>query len=191
SFGGLVARLYASTYPEDVVGMVLVDAAQEDYYAAIRRILTPAQWDAFADPGANPEYPGLERIDTATSAIQMRTAAAASPLRPMPLVVLTHGKPWEWPPGFPAAALEAVWLPLQERLAALVPDARLIVAEESGHFIQLQQPGLVTDAIRAVVDAVRTPGTWERPATPAVVSGHAERAPITGALPEKRSANRG
>jgi pimeloyl-ACP methyl ester carboxylesterase len=29
SFGGIFARLYASTYPEEVVGMVLVDALSE------------------------------------------------------------------------------------------------------------------------------------------------------------------
>jgi pimeloyl-ACP methyl ester carboxylesterase len=57
--------------------------------------------------------------------------------------------------------LEAVWLPLQEDLAALVPDGRLIVAEQSGHFIPGDQPELVTAAIRTVVDAVRDPATWE------------------------------
>src|SRR5215212_5536927 len=32
SVGGLFVRLYASTYPDDVVGMVLVDATHEDYW---------------------------------------------------------------------------------------------------------------------------------------------------------------
>ena len=90
----------------------------------------------------------------------MREAAAISPLRPMPLVVLTHGRPWDWPSGYPAAALEAVWLPLQEELAALVPDGRLVVAEQSGHFIPGDQPDLVIVAIQQVVDAVRDPSTW-------------------------------
>ena len=36
SFGGLVARLYAATYPDEVVGMVLIDAAHEDYYDQVR-----------------------------------------------------------------------------------------------------------------------------------------------------------
>lgn len=160
SFGGLVVRLYASTYPDDVVGLVLVDSAHEDYYAAARQLMTPAQWDAFARPAANPDYPNLERIDTEASAAEMREAASASPLQPMPLIVLTHGQPFEWGPDFPAAALEDLWPPLQENLASLVPDARLVVAKESGHFIQVQQPGLVIEAIRQVVDAVRDPDTW-------------------------------
>jgi pimeloyl-ACP methyl ester carboxylesterase len=32
SFGGLLARLYGSVYPDEVVGMVLVDPAHEDFY---------------------------------------------------------------------------------------------------------------------------------------------------------------
>lgn len=167
SFGGLIARLFASTWPDDVVGMVLIDSAHEDYYAAVQTVLTPTQWTSFANAPENPDYPGLERIDTETSANQMREAAMASPLRPMPLIVLTHGQSWEWPAGYPVAALEALWPPLQQHLASLVPDARLIVAEESGHFIQLQQPGLVIDAICQVVDAVRDPSTWDLSATPA------------------------
>jgi len=30
SYGGRLARIYASTYPADVVGMVMVDAGHED-----------------------------------------------------------------------------------------------------------------------------------------------------------------
>lgn len=87
----------------------------------------------------------------------------------MPLVVLTHGRPWDGPPGYPAADLEAVWLPLQENLAALTPDGRLVVAEQSGYFIPGDQPDLVIDAIRQVVEAVRDPSTWATPqAAPSV-----------------------
>lgn len=159
SFGGLVARLYASTYPDEVVGLVLIDAAHEDYYAATSAALTPEQRAEMAraaeqGPAELAGYPARERLDTETSAAQMR-AAAASPLRPMPLLVLTHGRPWDWPPGYPAAALEEIWLPLQERLAALAPDGRLIVATQSGHFIPGDEPTVVIAAIREVVQAVR------------------------------------
>jgi hypothetical protein len=53
---------------------------------------------------------------------------------------------------------------LQDDLAGLVAGGRLIVAEQSGHYVQQSQPDLVVDAIRAVVDAVRDPGTWATPA---------------------------
>jgi pimeloyl-ACP methyl ester carboxylesterase len=162
SFGGLVIRLYAATYPDEVAGLVLVDAAHEDYYDRLRALLTPAQWTAFtAPPPELADDPVFERLDIDASTSAMREAAAASPLRPLPLVVLTHGRPFDWPPGVPTAAVEALWLPLQEDLAALVPGGRLVVAEQSGHFIPGDQPDLVITAILQVVDAVRDPSTWE------------------------------
>lgn len=160
SFGGLVARLYAATYPEEVVGLVLIDAAHEDYYAAMYDALTPELREAMATmategPPELADYAARERLDTVASADQLRAAAAATPLRPMPLIVLTHGRPWDWPSGYPAAALEAVWEPLQTKLAALTPDGRLVVAEQSGHFIPGDEPDVVIDAIQEVVAAVR------------------------------------
>jgi pimeloyl-ACP methyl ester carboxylesterase len=166
SFGGLIARLYAATYPDAVAGLVLVDAAHEDYYDQVQEVLSPEQWAAFTHPSAALDSdPVFELIDVDASADAMREAAAASRLRPLPLVVLTHGRPWDWPPGYPTAELEAVWLPLQEELAALTPDGRLIVAAESGHFIPGDQPELVIAAIRQVFDAVRDPASWAPPAT--------------------------
>ncbi len=165
SFGGLVVRLFAATYPDEVAGLVLIDAAHEDYYAEQQRVLSPEQWGelsrlAAEGPPALAEYADFERLDTAASADQMREAAATTPLRDIPEIVLTHGRAWEWPAAYPAAELEAVWLPLQKKLAALTPSGRLIVAEESGHFIPGDQPDLVIDAIRAVVEAVRDPASW-------------------------------
>lgn len=169
SFGGLVVRLYACTYPDEVAGLVLIDAAQEDYYAGVQALLTPAQWAAFV-PSPNDQEPSMERIDIDASAVEMRQAAAASPLQPMPLIVLSHGRPWDWPPGYPVTALEALWSRSQHKLVALVPDARLVVAKESGHHIQLDQPDLVIAAIRQVVDAVRDPSTWATPAASATTA---------------------
>src|ERR671925_475647 len=43
SLGGLYARLFTAAYPDEVVGLVLVDAAHEQYNAELRRLLTPRQ----------------------------------------------------------------------------------------------------------------------------------------------------
>ena len=42
SLGGLFARLYASTYPDEVVGLVLVDA----YSERLESVMSPEQWQA-------------------------------------------------------------------------------------------------------------------------------------------------
>jgi pimeloyl-ACP methyl ester carboxylesterase len=57
---------------------------------------------------------------------------------------------------------------LQEDLATLVPNAHFAIATESGHNIHQDQPELVIESIRDVVDAVRDPSTWTAAvATPA------------------------
>ena len=47
SSGGLVVRLYASTYPDEVVGMVLLDSTHEDVWLRFQEALTPVQWAEF------------------------------------------------------------------------------------------------------------------------------------------------
>ena len=42
----------------------------------------------------------------------------------------------------------------------LLPNARHVIAEESGHGVHVEQPELVIEAIRQVVEAVRDPDTW-------------------------------
>jgi CII-binding regulator of phage lambda lysogenization HflD len=44
---------------------------------------------------------------------------------------------------------------MQEELATLSTQSTRIVAEESGHFIHLDQPDLVVEAIRSLIETVR------------------------------------
>lgn len=144
--------------------MVLVDALSEQFKALLR----PAQWTLFnnrfliAPPPELERYWDLETINVDMSFAQMRQAAAAKPLHRMPLVVLSRTQPLELPsdvpPEFPKA-VEQAWQATQNKLAALVPGGRHIFATKSGHYIQQQQPDLVIDATRQVVEAVRKPAS--------------------------------
>jgi pimeloyl-ACP methyl ester carboxylesterase len=175
SAGGLVVRLYASEYPDQVVGMVLLDSTHEDVWLRFQEALSPDQWAEFeALTVTNQElldaYPEAEQwytaplADDATTG-QVRAARQVAPQRPMPLAVLAHGKPFADPfPGWPSDKMEGIMSALQQDLANLVPDARLEVATESGHNIHQDQPDLVIETIRDVVTAVRDPGTWAAPA---------------------------
>lgn len=168
SIGGEIARLYASAYPDDVAGLVLVDASHEEQDERLQELLTPEQRAFMAQVlASNPEG-----LDVAASHAEVRQARDEAPLMEMPLFVLTAGRsvdPATLPPDWPVEANIDLWNELQDDLAGLVPGARHIVAEQSGHYIHQSQPGLVVEAIRAVVDAVREPATWATPAagTPA------------------------
>lgn len=169
SLGGLYARLYASTYPDDVAGLVLIDAMSERF----RAVLTPEEWAAslelFDLPSMAPQlaaYRDYERIDFDAVFDEMLRATAARPLRPMPLFVLSAGVVPDTselgltlPPGF-QETLTAAARANQAFQARLLPDARQMVAAEVGHYIHVEQPELVIEAIRQVVMGVRDPETW-------------------------------
>ena len=171
SLGGLFVRLYAATYPDEVVGLVLVDAWSE----RLKDELTPEQWETYVGfnsmlPPQMAVYPEYETLDFAAASATMRAAAAAHPLGPIPLVVIAKGQPFGLKAedlGFPPEALERAWRAAQEGLATLSPRAHFEVAEESAHYVQLQQPDLVIAAIRQVVEAVRDPA--ENPHPPGAV----------------------
>jgi pimeloyl-ACP methyl ester carboxylesterase len=57
-----------------------------------------------------------------------------------------------------ARAERAVWDELQQELTALSSRGRRIVAERSGHAVQLQQPQLVIDAVVEMVEELRGGG---------------------------------
>jgi pimeloyl-ACP methyl ester carboxylesterase len=176
SLGGLIVRLYASTYPDEVAGMVLVDALPEGLWEGLQAALTPAQWDLYNQlstqtPAGLEDYAELEWVDFEESFAQVGDAAATAPMRPMPLVVLSYGRPLqdEIPPNalpsdYPFDTFDRVRAEHQRALATLVPGARFVVATESGHYIQVQQPDLVIEAVHQVVAAVREPSSWATPA---------------------------
>ena len=70
SWGGLIARVYASQYPKDVVGMVLVDSTHEDEYLWINgkivspRLMSDEQWQELTKPKAKSATPSRERFVT-------------------------------------------------------------------------------------------------------------------------------
>jgi pimeloyl-ACP methyl ester carboxylesterase len=168
SYGGLVVRLYASSYPKEVSGLVLVDALSEglqdaethEQWAIQRKLIEGDVRESVA------LYPALERIDVDRSFKQIR---AAPPLRSIPLVVLSADRPWgpqvapmiasgklaaDTPPDF-GYVTDAAQKKAHEQLATLVPNAKHITKTNSGHEIHKEQPQLVIDAIREVVEAVR------------------------------------
>ncbi len=185
SMGGYDVRLFASLYPNEVVGMVLVDASHPDqenrFPPQFRKMQgsweREAEFLEFAMPFGIPRLAGLcdddpvqraadcnfqtsreafmEMKDFSISAAQ--TAAAGS-LGDLPLAVLSHdpGKPSsELPPDL-SKVLNQEWETMQEDLAHLSTRGTQTIARNSGHYIQIDRPDVVVDAVRSVVNQART-----------------------------------
>ncbi|HYF63567.1 MAG TPA: alpha/beta hydrolase [Herpetosiphonaceae bacterium] len=87
-------------------------------------------------------------------------AANITTLGAIPLLVLTRGQAEPLPPGVsidPAVVAQAEerFHRLQTEVAALSSGGHLVVVEDSGHNIQLDQPAAVIGAIESVLEAVR------------------------------------
>ena len=172
SIGGLFAQLFASTYPAEVAGLVLVEGAPPGWNVVDLTLapLSEAEREGLRElvAGRDPEVPASP-IDALVSEAQV---LAAPPPSPVPTVMIVAGKAQLLPVEGIATAgdLEgAARIYLAQAGQARDLGARIVVAEESGHLVPFDQPEVMIAAIEDVVEAVRDPNSWAPPAaaTPA------------------------
>jgi pimeloyl-ACP methyl ester carboxylesterase len=179
SLAGKNIRMFASAHPDEVAGMVLVDARSEivdatadmpafaaalegqaTLYTLARRfgiarllgaalvdlpLVSPAlatQMALFQTSPAAIAETTQEGLNRATD----DTALASASLGATPLVVIAAGESMRNLPGWPEA---------QTAMTALSTNGQLIVAEDSGHAVHLDNPAIVIGAIGHLVDEVR------------------------------------
>jgi pimeloyl-ACP methyl ester carboxylesterase len=160
SYGGPIIRLYASEHPAGVGGLVLVDALSED----LPNGLTPKQEVLLEELNTPPPGTHAESLDESATFQQLRESP---PAPQVPTVVLTAGRPQltkealatgQFPAGVDQEFADALWaaqLAAQEKLAGKFRGAEHITDTNSTHYIHLENPRLVSDSIRGVVEAER------------------------------------
>ena len=156
SFGGLLARLYAHRYSEEVAGIVLVDAMHEDQFDVFGPLFPPANRSeppeltrtrAFWQGGWRSPEATTERIDFVSS---IRQAREVRSLGDIPLHVLIAGTFLHQPlvpPEF-RERLQERWEALQRQFLTLSTRATYSLALSSGHFVQRDAPQVVCNAIK-------------------------------------------
>ena len=127
--------------PGNIPNRGLPDGAQGDYAAVLA---TTGYFSAAADE---------TRMLPANLAAM---AALPHDLGDLPLTVVSRGRV-DGPPGATLedlAELEQAWGELQVDIAGLSSDARHVVAEDAGHYVQLERPDLVVSAVEAMLGRV-------------------------------------
>ena len=177
SVGGDHAMVYADRYPEEVAGMVLLDATSPYRTAAgtvhaglpgpvallpslsrlgVGRLLPTSFWSALPEPAAS-QYEAFAASprgwrntvdDTATMPALLSQAQALSTLGSTPLVVLTAAGPHA----------DQVWADAQNRMAALSTNSshRQTDAPHAGLLDEEDGAAVSVQAIDDTVQAVRT-----------------------------------
>jgi pimeloyl-ACP methyl ester carboxylesterase len=167
SSGGFNVRVFASDHPERVAGLVLVDASHEDQPHELPRLarFVPLLSTVGAlrllgiSFGVSIESlaPSTQKFARATSfrAAGYQAAAdeimhireSASEVRSsrrklsIPVVVVTGGR-----------GADATWRDLQRDQITLSQRGCQMIAQQSGHVVAIDQPEVVVDAIRRVVE---------------------------------------
>ena len=194
SFGGTNVQVYASQYPDEVAGMVLVDSALEDEKAVAltqSHQPSPLLMKIYATIGLTrlPYTLGGETFGLTSPELEDEQAAISShrkhifavadetssleesfdenrtdpiSLGDKPLMVLTAGSVQLAGTGLSEEQMNLIDELHSESQAALTQrseNAKQIIVEDSGHYIHVEQPGLVTDAIHQVVEAARNGGS--------------------------------
>jgi pimeloyl-ACP methyl ester carboxylesterase len=159
STGGLIVRQYASLYPAEVGGLVLVDAISE----AMEGLMRPRQFARYnryylqsPSPDAA-QYKGLEAIDFYRSFAEMKPRRF-SPRR-LPMFVISANYGFGIPTGVWrrfSALVNRTWKRSQLYLASLHPRTKRVVAFGSGHQIHVNRPGLVARYVLRLVARARS-----------------------------------
>lgn len=150
SLGGTFVKLFARMYPDEVAGVVLVDARHSEFdkrckQQGVHRLLYQPPQLLFALSSR------ATRAELAASATTMRQARQAGPFPAIPLIVLSQGKATlNWP-----ERLGKVWNASQRNMAKMSKLGQMRVCEGSGHNIHQDQPDMVTTAILSVLSAAR------------------------------------
>ncbi len=147
SFGGISARLFASDFPAEVAGIVLVDPTPTTFVDGECAIVDTSLCTVLRggwDPSKNPD--GLDIVKSGEEIAQ------AGPLPGVPFVVLAATNHQQAAITDPTIEkqIEAFWQREEARLAASVPGGKLEVVQ-SGHDIQTLHPDAVISAVTSVI----------------------------------------
>lgn len=145
SMGGLHIQTYAMLYPEDISAMVFVDPTPKELVDT----LSEEACERVKNAGAT--QPVIDEItDGLNESIPLFKNLPKLP--DIPVVVLTSSFTGE------GEVSKEQWEELKtyhQGLTDQVTDGQHFVASNSGHYIQIDEPKLVVDAIRTVYDKVK------------------------------------
>ena len=183
SIGGVIARMFQSQHPDEVAGLVLIDASHPDqgerfgentsgvpFRQRLRRFLSEVGVARviLARDGGPPFIPQRvvdsvrPHVPQSLAGVNAEMAAAQSITEEGQGIDASVGSLNMLPvvvltrSESPTEEIQATWLSLQDELATLSRNSAHRVVPNVGHNIHWDDPDTVVAAVRAVVTAVRT-----------------------------------
>ncbi len=138
SLGGIYVNLFARMYPREVSGVLFIDASHPRQYAFQKK---HDPWFSIAEFAAQGKDTYYEHQFMETIADDIKKAG---PFPQIPLIVLTSEKQG----GSETPATRRQWLRFQRDLASLSEKSEQRIVKTSGHFVYLDRPDVVIQAIQ-------------------------------------------
>lgn len=157
SMGGMTIRMFAARWPGEVAGLVFVDGSHEDLNAKVNALMTPEEREKDANDTAAmlaslPKGVQLEFAVWGQNEAMMRNIKFPTNV---PVVSLVQNGPLPETAAKIEKLMRPIWLELHADWLKLMPQAKQVLANKSGHMIQFDEPNLVIQAVRDVLAAVR------------------------------------
>ncbi|MBN1243582.1 MAG: alpha/beta fold hydrolase, partial [Spirochaetales bacterium] len=158
SLGARIVKIFASMYPEEVGGLVLMDGVPANILEEQKKILSGADLELLERMTAGRPAPAEPRTEADASLVSLEQERTMGPLPRVPVLVLIAGdREKNVPPGFSPEArkrMAQLGMDLQKTLAADL-GGTFIVFEGVGHGLHTEKPEAVAAAI---LDMVRKVG---------------------------------
>jgi pimeloyl-ACP methyl ester carboxylesterase len=152
SLGGLYMQYFARNYPHEVAGLLLIDSTHWNQGLKIDSTANTPYQTHTAVLLYMPLAMRHELSDSTAAGLQVNESPAAPAI---PTIVLSSTRLWAHET--PDQRAQAV--ALQNSIAEDYPGARHVFVEDSGHYIQRDQPAVVIDAIRDLAGCDPLTGT--------------------------------
>ncbi|MGM0446106.1 MAG: alpha/beta fold hydrolase [Bacillota bacterium] len=151
SFGTLISRLFASIYPNQIVGMLLIDPSPENKEKYFNKILQNELKEKMTNYFNNPKLNG-EKIDKVKTYKEVKKHNKEFDF---PLTIISRGLPNCYGENWPEQKMLEIEQSLQVEIKNIAKDNRMITAEKSGHFIHIDQPELVIEEIKNLIEKIK------------------------------------
>jgi pimeloyl-ACP methyl ester carboxylesterase len=143
SFGGLLAIMYAGTYPDQVMGLLSLDGSLPTDDQVDQLIPAGERDQVMAEQEAN-----RERVEFYRTVDQAKALVAKVPDVP---VTYMAARPVELPPNWPVKRMQAFIRAKQVQFTKTVANGRLVEVQSS-HDIDLEKPGLVIQEVQRILE---------------------------------------
>ncbi|KYC96085.1 hypothetical protein B4102_3558 [Heyndrickxia sporothermodurans] len=140
SFGGVNTRLYATEYHNEVCGLILVDSTPEDY----RERFLPTMPKEFQQ-AYNKQFVHEGNYDEFMESLKQLKEAKRK--LNVPLIVLSAGKKAHY-----SKESQELWNEMQREILEISSIGEFIIAENSTHYIQNDEPEIVIKAVKRLID---------------------------------------